>query len=120
MFHLTKCVILSNIGYLLFLNCLSSAELPASEISSRRANLTDVTKDKPEGEAAQEEKAWPEPQRRVCPPIRAALILPDGVPCPDGCHRFGSAEDLDPVTLSRVGYDSLSVFFHYETYSSLT
>lgn len=87
---------------------LDSAELPTSEISTKRSKLAEEAKEKAEGETVKEEKVWPEPQKRVCPPVRAALILPDGVNCPEGCQRFSSTEDLDPVTVSKLRYEALT------------
>uniref|UniRef100_A0A4W6CYJ0 Histone deacetylase 10 n=1 Tax=Lates calcarifer TaxID=8187 RepID=A0A4W6CYJ0_LATCA len=49
-----------------------------------------------------EEKVWPEPPKRVTPTIRTAVVLPDGVTCPDGCKRFSSSEDLDPLIISKL------------------
>lgn len=80
--------------------------MPTSEISSKHAKLAEETKDKAEGETVKEEKVWPEPQKRISPPVRAALILPDGVNCPEGCQRFSSTEDLDPVTVSKLRYEA--------------
>lgn len=85
--------------------------MPTSEISSKRAKLAEETKEKAEGVTVKEEKVWPEPQKRVCPPVRAALILPDGVNCPEGCQHFSSTEDLDPVTVSKLRYEALT---HHE------
>lgn len=82
--------------------------MSTSEISSKRAKLAEETEEKAEGETVKEEKVWPEPQKRVCPPIRAALILPDGVNCPEGCQCFSSTEDLDPVTVSKLRYEALT------------
>lgn len=87
---------------------LSSADLPTSGISSKRAKLAETSKDKAEGETVKGEKVWPEPQERVCPPVRAALILPDGVNCPEGGHRFSATEDLDPVTVSMIRSEALA------------
>ncbi|CAG08631.1 unnamed protein product [Tetraodon nigroviridis] len=101
------------------------AELPTSEISSKCAKLAKKTKKTAEGKTAKEEEVWPEPQKRVCPPIRVALILPDGVNCPEGCQRFSSTEDLDSVTVNKLslfalvdkmekkeGYSDVSRFMH--------
>lgn len=81
------------------------AELPTFDISTKRNKLT-------EGEAPQvgEEKEkksaavaeWPEPPRRVSPPVRTAAVLPDGVACPDGCQQFCSSEDPDPATVGKL------------------
>uniref|UniRef100_A0A8C4HWC1 Histone deacetylase 10 n=1 Tax=Dicentrarchus labrax TaxID=13489 RepID=A0A8C4HWC1_DICLA len=55
-------------------------------------------------EKSQEEQVWPEPPKRVTPPIRAALVLPNGVACPDGCESFGASEDADPVIVNKLRY----------------
>lgn len=45
---------------------------------------------------------WPEPPKRVTPPVCAALVLPDDVACPEGCERFSFSEDLDPLLASKL------------------
>lgn len=45
---------------------------------------------------------WPEPPKRVVPPVRAALVLPDSVACPDGCKRFSSPENLSPLIANKL------------------
>lgn len=85
-----------------------SADLPTSEISSKHDKSAEEAKDEAEKETVKEEKIWPEPQKRVCPPVRAALILPDNVTCPAGCQRFSSTEDLDPATVSKLRYEVLT------------
>lgn len=84
-----------------------SAGLPTSEISSKLKSAEE-TKAEAEKETVKEEKVWPEPQKRVSPPVRAALILPDNVACPGGCQRFSSTEDLDPATISKLRYEVLT------------
>ncbi|XP_049929729.1 polyamine deacetylase HDAC10 [Epinephelus moara] len=84
-------------------SCLKhAAELPASEISTKRMKLAEEEEkvETREEEKHAEEKVWPEPLKRVSPPVRTALILPDGVACPDGCERFSSLED--PVIVSKL------------------
>ncbi|CAL8260965.1 unnamed protein product [Merluccius merluccius] len=49
------------------------------------------------GEAQKEAIAWPEPLQRVAPSVRTALVLPDAVPCADGCERFSPAEGPDSM-----------------------
>lgn len=85
-----------------------SADLPTSEISSKHDKSAEETKDEAAKETVKEEKVWPEPQKRVCPPVRAALILPDNVTCPGGCQRFSSTEVLDPATVSKLRYKVLT------------
>uniref|UniRef100_A0A671YXW9 Histone deacetylase 10 n=1 Tax=Sparus aurata TaxID=8175 RepID=A0A671YXW9_SPAAU len=62
-------------------------------------------------EKSVEEKVWPEPSKRVAPPVRTAAILPNGVSCPDGCKRFSSSEDPDPVIVNKLRYGAVAVCF---------
>lgn len=62
-----------------------------------------------EEEKHTEEKVWPAPPKCVAPPVRTALILPDGVACPDGCERFSSSED--PVIVSKLRYGAAAADF---------
>uniref|UniRef100_A0AAX7UU57 Histone deacetylase domain-containing protein n=1 Tax=Astatotilapia calliptera TaxID=8154 RepID=A0AAX7UU57_ASTCA len=55
-----------------------------------------------EEEKDAEEKVWPEPPKRVTPPVCAALVLPDDVACPEGCECFSFSEDLDPLLASKL------------------
>ncbi|XP_022611916.1 histone deacetylase 10 [Seriola dumerili] len=80
-------------------SCLKhAADLPSSDISTKRIKLAEEeeenTVDKGEEKKSAEEKVWPEPPRRVTPAVRAAVVLPDGVACPDGCKHFVSSEDI--------------------------
>lgn len=61
-----------------------------------------------EESAEKEEEVWPEPPKRVAPPIRAALVLPDGVAYPEGCKRFSSSGDPDPVVVNKLRYGALA------------
>lgn len=83
------------------------ADLPTCEISTKRIKVAEEeeeekTLDKGEEGNSIEEKVWPEPPKRVTPTIRTAVVLPDGVTCPDGCKRFSSSEDLDPLIISKL------------------
>nr|XP_046249339.1 polyamine deacetylase HDAC10 [Scatophagus argus] len=83
-------------------SCLRhAADLPTSDISTKRIKLAEAS-EKEEEEKSVEEKVWPEPPKRVAPPIRTASVLPNGVKCPDGCKLFSSSEDLDSVTVSKL------------------
>lgn len=92
-------------AHLPYWSCLShAAELPTFDISTKRAKLTE---DKAPQAGEEEKKSaavaeWPEPPRRVPPPVRTAAVLPDGVACPDGCQRFSSSEDPDPATVGKL------------------
>uniref|UniRef100_I3JQB5 Histone deacetylase 10 n=1 Tax=Oreochromis niloticus TaxID=8128 RepID=I3JQB5_ORENI len=79
-----------------------SSDLPTSTISTKRIKLREgeeTTEKGGEEEKDAEEKVWPEPPKRVTPPVCAALVLPDDVACPEGCERFSFSEDLDPLLL---------------------
>lgn len=89
----------------------SPAELPNSGISTKRIKLGEEEEEKSEKEIEEksvEEKVWPEPPKRVTPPVRTAAILPNGVACPDGCKRFSSSEDPDPVIINKLGYGAVA------------
>ncbi|XP_037621879.1 polyamine deacetylase HDAC10 isoform X1 [Sebastes umbrosus] len=88
-------------------SCLKhAAELPSSDVSTKRVKLAEEEEEdeerleKGEEEKSAEEKVWPEPPIRVTPPVRTALVLPDGAATPDGCQRFSSSED--PVTVNKL------------------
>lgn len=85
----------------------SSADLPASTISTRQIKLgegEETTEKGEEEEKDAEEKVWPEPPKRLTPPVCAALVLPDDVACPEGCECFSFSEDLDPLLASKLRY----------------
>ncbi|XP_068595049.1 polyamine deacetylase HDAC10 [Brachionichthys hirsutus] len=72
-------------------SCLKhAAELPSFEVSTKRI------KDEEKSQQTAGEPVWPEPRKRVAPPVRTAVVLPDGVSLPDGCKAFSSLEDSDP------------------------
>lgn len=79
-------------------------DLPTFEISTKRIKSSgEENKDEAEvGEEQKspEEKIWPEPPKRVSPPVCSAVVLPDGVVCPDACERLSSSEDLGPHLLT--------------------
>ncbi|XP_070828274.1 polyamine deacetylase HDAC10 isoform X2 [Chaetodon trifascialis] len=86
-------------------SCLKhAAELPTSEISTKRIKLAEEEERSEKGEEGKsvKEQVWPEPPKRVTPPIRTAVVLPDGVACPDGCERFSSSEDPDAGIVSKL------------------
>uniref|UniRef100_A0A8C4HVM3 Histone deacetylase 10 n=1 Tax=Dicentrarchus labrax TaxID=13489 RepID=A0A8C4HVM3_DICLA len=84
-------------------SCLKHAGIA---ISTKRVKLAEEEErlEKGDEEKSQEEQVWPEPPKRVTPPIRAALVLPNGVACPDGCESFGASEDADPVIVNKLRY----------------
>uniref|UniRef100_A0A3P9LBV3 Histone deacetylase 10 n=1 Tax=Oryzias latipes TaxID=8090 RepID=A0A3P9LBV3_ORYLA len=86
-------------------SCLRHAvDLPTFEISTKHIKLSgEENKDEAEvGEEQKspEEKIWPEPPKRVSPRVCSAVVLPDGVVCPDACERLSSSEDLGPHLLT--------------------
>uniref|UniRef100_A0A3Q1BAA4 Histone deacetylase domain-containing protein n=1 Tax=Amphiprion ocellaris TaxID=80972 RepID=A0A3Q1BAA4_AMPOC len=92
-------------------SCLKhAADPPPSDISTKRVKLTEVKEEEKtvteEEKKSPEEKAWPEPPKRVAPPVRSAAVLPSDVACPEGCKRFSSSEDLDPL----IGCSDMSGF----------
>ncbi|XP_056272493.1 polyamine deacetylase HDAC10 isoform X2 [Pseudoliparis swirei] len=78
-------------------SCLKhAAELPTSNISTKCIKVTEGEEEKQETgeeEKSAEEETWPEPPKRFPPPVSTAVVLPEGVACPDGCKRFSSSED---------------------------
>ncbi|XP_041853093.1 polyamine deacetylase HDAC10 [Melanotaenia boesemani] len=82
-----------------------AADAPTSEISTKRAKLAEKEDERPEieeEEKSPEEEVWPEPPKRISPTIRSASVLPDDVVCPEGCQRYSSSEDLNPLVLSKL------------------
>uniref|UniRef100_A0A1A7Z7A6 Histone deacetylase 10 n=2 Tax=Nothobranchiidae TaxID=405002 RepID=A0A1A7Z7A6_9TELE len=77
---------------------------PAANISTKRIKEAEDDEEEKtelgEEEESSEEKVWPEPPKRPCPPIHSASVLPDDVACPDGCKRITG--DLDPLIVSRL------------------
>ncbi|XP_069551385.1 polyamine deacetylase HDAC10 [Brachyistius frenatus] len=89
-------------------SCLKhAADLPTVDISNKHIRLSggeeeEERMEKEKAEKSTEEKVWAEPPKRVPPPVRCAAVLPDDVTCPDGCKRFSSSEDLDPLIVSKL------------------
>uniref|UniRef100_A0A3P8SDT6 Histone deacetylase 10 n=1 Tax=Amphiprion percula TaxID=161767 RepID=A0A3P8SDT6_AMPPE len=88
-------------------SCLKhAADPPTSDISTKRVKLTEVKEEEKtvteEEKKSPEEKAWPEPPKHVAPPVRSAAVLPSDVACPEGCKRFSSSEDLDPLIVNKL------------------
>ncbi|XP_054476207.1 polyamine deacetylase HDAC10 [Anoplopoma fimbria] len=88
-------------------SCLNhAAELPTADVSTKQIKLAEEeekeeeTLKKGEEEKSAEVEAWPEPPKRITPPVRTALVLPKDVTCPDGCKRFSSSED--PVIVNKL------------------
>ncbi|KAK2842539.1 hypothetical protein Q5P01_012739 [Channa striata] len=86
-------------------SCLKhAADLPTSDISTKRIKLEEEGEKTGEGEEDKgtDEKVWAQPPKRVAPSIRTAVVLPDGVACPDQCERFSSPGDPDPLVVSKL------------------
>uniref|UniRef100_A0A8C9YQ18 Histone deacetylase 10 n=1 Tax=Sander lucioperca TaxID=283035 RepID=A0A8C9YQ18_SANLU len=74
---------------------LSPAELPTSDVTTKRIKLAEEEEDKlkkVEEEKNAEEEVWPEPPKRVAPAVRTALVLPNDVACPDGCKHVNTSQ----------------------------
>ncbi|XP_061679200.1 polyamine deacetylase HDAC10 isoform X2 [Syngnathoides biaculeatus] len=73
-----------------------AAEAPPSDVSTKRIKLEEQGREeKLQREEAADSKSavtWPEPQKRVPPPVRTAVVTPDDVASPDGCKRFSLSE----------------------------
>lgn len=86
-------------------SCLKhAADLPTSELSTKRIKV--VEEEEERTEKVQEEKntdeiVWPDPPKRVSPCVRTAVVLPDGVDCPDGCERFSDLHP-DPLLVKKL------------------
>ncbi|KAM4618505.1 polyamine deacetylase HDAC10 isoform 2-T2 [Polymixia lowei] len=93
-------------------SCLKhAADLPTSEPSTKRSKVADQEKDeehsggehnKGEEEEGTAGTVWPEPPQRLAPPVHTAVVLPDGVLCPDGCRVFRSPQTPEPLALNRL------------------
>uniref|UniRef100_A0A3Q1BEE0 Histone deacetylase domain-containing protein n=1 Tax=Amphiprion ocellaris TaxID=80972 RepID=A0A3Q1BEE0_AMPOC len=99
-------------------SCLKhAADPPPSDISTKRVKLTEVKEEEKtvteEEKKSPEEKAWPEPPKRVAPPVRSAAVLPSDVACPEGCKRFSSSEDLDPLIVNKLRCETLKIHQRY-------
>ncbi|XP_055365398.1 polyamine deacetylase HDAC10 isoform X2 [Betta splendens] len=76
-------------------SCLRhAADLPTS-CSTKHINTAEGADQEPTEESSQE-IFWPPPMKRVFPPTRTAVVLPDDVACPDGCKRWSLLEHPDP------------------------
>lgn len=82
-----------------------AADLPTSDIGTKHNKLAEEEEemlDKGDEKKSAEEIVWPQPMKRVTPPIRTAVVLPDGVTCPDKCKRFSLSEHPDPLVVNRL------------------
>uniref|UniRef100_A0A3Q3F836 Histone deacetylase 10 n=1 Tax=Labrus bergylta TaxID=56723 RepID=A0A3Q3F836_9LABR len=95
-----------------------AVDLPTSDISTKRKKLAEEEEKSENGEEETSEEVWPEPLKRVPPPIRTAVVLPDGVTCPDGCKHFSSLEDpnQERVNKLRCGAEARLLWHCYRLY----
>ncbi|XP_034444998.1 polyamine deacetylase HDAC10 [Hippoglossus hippoglossus] len=99
-------------------SCLKhAADLPTSDISTKRFKLAE---EKEKKEDSDKETVWPEPDKRFAPAVGAAVVLPDGVACPDGCHPFTLSEDLDPLIVNKLKENFLKEADDREALSTLS
>lgn len=100
-----------------------AADLPDFELSTKRIKLAEEEEEKLEkGEEAvtKKEEVWPEPPKRVAPLVRTALVLPDGVACPDGCKRFSLSENLNPLIANKLRENFLKAADDSDALSTLS
>ncbi|XP_026220379.1 polyamine deacetylase HDAC10 [Anabas testudineus] len=88
-------------------SCLKhAADLPTSDISTKRIKLAEDEEEEKLDEVEKEKliaaMVWPQPVKRVTPPTRTAVVLPDGVACPDRCKHFSLSEDPDPLVVQKL------------------
>lgn len=83
---------------------LSLLLLPAEPIFQISTKPIKSAAEEEMSENETEEWVWPEPQERVVPPVRTAVVLPDDVTCPDGCQAF-SSEGPDLQVVCRLRYE---------------
>ncbi|XP_020790615.2 polyamine deacetylase HDAC10 [Boleophthalmus pectinirostris] len=86
-------------------SCLKhAADLPSNELSTKRVKLAEdenpVEKNEEEKEA--KEIVWPDPLKRTSPSVRTAVVVPEGITCPEGCQLFCPSEDPDPNLIKQL------------------
>lgn len=81
---------------------LSPADPPSTDISTKYKKLEKEEEEMAAEERSTEEKVWPEPSERLCPPVCSASVLPDDAACPDGLKRLSCSKDLEPLLLSKI------------------
>lgn len=82
-----------------------AADLPTDELGTKRIKLLageEERVEKSEEEKKTEEIVWPDPTKRISPPVRTAVVLPEGVTCPEGCQCFCSSQDPDPSLVENL------------------
>lgn len=94
------------------------AEPLTFDISSKRVKLTEADapqagEEENKNSAAVEE--WPEPPLRVAPLVRTAVILPEGMECPDRGQRFSLSEDPDPATVRKLRWRPKDISQSFQT-----
>ncbi|CAK6950921.1 polyamine deacetylase HDAC10 [Scomber scombrus] len=90
-------------------SCLKyAADPPDFDLSTKRIKLAEEEEEEKKLEQGDEaittkEEMWPEPPKRVAPPVRTAVVLPEGVACPAGCKCFSSSsENLSPHIANKL------------------
>uniref|UniRef100_UPI003AABB0C6 polyamine deacetylase HDAC10 isoform X1 n=1 Tax=Centroberyx gerrardi TaxID=166262 RepID=UPI003AABB0C6 len=94
-------------------SCLKhAADRPTSDLSTKLFKVAEQKsgeerngvehKEKENEEMNTEAAVWPEPPKRLAPPVHTASALPGGVACPDGCKCFSSSEDPNPFVLGEL------------------
>lgn len=84
-----------------------AADPPTCEISTKRMKLAEEGEVLDDDKKSTEDIVWPQPVERVSPPIRTAVVLPDGVTCPDRCKRLSLSEDPDPLVVNKLRYAAM-------------
>ncbi|KAK7891403.1 hypothetical protein WMY93_023366 [Mugilogobius chulae] len=86
-------------------SCLQhAADLPSDDLSTKRVKLAEEENpvEKTEEKTEAEELVWPDPPKRISPNVRTAVVVPEGVTCPEGCQRFSPAKDLNPGLIKQL------------------
>lgn len=82
-------------------SCLGhAADLSSLQISTKPTGFPKEVEENTEKE--KEACVWPEPLKRVAPPVRTAVLFSDDAVCPDGCKRLASCDKPDPRVVSKL------------------
>uniref|UniRef100_A0A672HG66 Histone deacetylase domain-containing protein n=1 Tax=Salarias fasciatus TaxID=181472 RepID=A0A672HG66_SALFA len=77
----------------------------AADLSSFQISTKPSGSPKEAGESTWKDKVavvWPEPVKRVAPPVRTAALLSDEAVCPEGCKRLATSDKLDPRVAGKL------------------
>lgn len=79
-------------------SCLRHADGLPEQLSTKTTGLA------AEGEesSVKEQCVWPEPAKRVVPPVRTAALLPEDAECPEECERLSFSNHPDPDVVSQL------------------